>query len=164
MDALTAEEIRDSFVNAGSIDRERIPLPGLHEVLWDDREFLGWRDGSTAHRGYLVYWRDGRPIGVVLRAAESRLSGGSAMCSLCQIAQPAGQVRLFSALRAGEAGDAGDSVGTYICADLGCPTLIRIAPHGSPWDPNPDAVVAERGAGLVRRLDAFVSRVLAPRE
>ena len=158
---LTAEQLRDSFVNAGSIDRDRIPLPGLHEVLWDDREFLGWRDGSTAHRGYLAYWRADRVVGIVLRAAETRLAGGSAMCSLCQISQPAGQVRLFSALRAGDAGPAGDSVGAYICADLGCSLLIRIAPHGSPWDPNPDAVVADRGAGLLRRLDAFASRVLA---
>ncbi len=157
---LTAEQIRDSFVNAGSMDRERIPLPGLHEVLWEEREFLGWRDGSTAHRGYLVYWRDGRAVGMVLRAATTRLAGGAAMCSLCQIAQPAGQVRLFSAPRAGDAGDAGDSVGTYICADLGCSHLIRIAPHGSPWDPNPETVVADRGAGLLRRLDAFASKVL----
>jgi hypothetical protein len=161
MEALTAEQIRDSFVNAGSLERERIPLPGLHEVLWEDREFLGWRDGSTAHRGYLVYWRDDRPVGLVLRAAESRLAGGSAMCSLCQIAQPAGQVRLFSALRVGDAGHAGDTVGTYICSDLGCSLLIRVAPHGSPWDPNPEAVIADRGAGLMRRLDAFASRVLA---
>ncbi|QEO10506.1 FBP domain-containing protein [Protaetiibacter larvae] len=161
---LTAAEIRESFVNAGSIDPGRIPLPGLHEVVWEDREFLGWRDGSTAHRGYLVYWRDDAPLGIVLRAAETRLAGGSAMCSLCQIAQPAGQVRLFTALRAGGAGDAGDSVGTYICSDLGCPHLIRIAPHGSPWDPNPESVIATRAGGLVRRLDAFTAKVLAPRE
>ena len=164
MKALTAEQIRDSFVNAGSIDRDRIPLPGLHEVLWEDREFLGWRDGSTAHRGYLVFWRDDRPVGIVLRAAETRLGRGSAMCSLCQISQPAGQVRMFSAVRAGDAGHAGDSVGTYICSDLGCPHLIRMAPHGSPWDPNPDAVVAERAAGLSRRLGAFTAKVLAPRD
>ena len=160
---LSAADIRGSFVNTGSIDPERIPLPGLHEVIWSDREFLGWRDGSTAHRGYIVFHRDERPVGIVLRAAETRLPGGSAMCSLCQISQPAGQVRLFTALRAGDAGDAGDSVGTYICSDLGCPVLIRVAPHGSPWDPNPDGVVAERGAGLLRRLDAFVAKVLAPR-
>lgn len=160
---LTAADIRDSFVNAGGIDVDRIPLPGLHEVLWDEREFLGWRDGSTANRGYLVYWRDERAVGIVLRAAATRLAQGSAMCSLCQISQPAGQVRMFTALRAGDAGHAGDSVGTYICSDLGCPHLIRIAPHWSPWDPNPASVVAQRAAGLSRRLDAFASKVLAPR-
>ncbi|TXK17104.1 FBP domain-containing protein [Homoserinibacter sp. GY 40078] len=163
MRPLTASEIRSSFVNAGSIDPERIPLPGLHEMLWDEREFLGWRDGSTAHRGYIVFHADDGPIGIVLRAAANRLPGGAAMCSLCQTSQPAGQVRLFSAQRAGDAGDAGDSVGTYICSDLGCSTLIRMAPHGSPWDPNPEAVVVERAASLLRRLEAFTAKVLAPR-
>lgn len=160
MEALTAEQIRDSFVNADGIDRERIPLPGLHDVIWEEREFLGWLDGSTANRGYLVFWRDGVPIGFVLRGSSTRLTRGSAMCSLCHLTQPAGQVRMFSAQRAGEAGAAGNSVGTYICSDLGCPHLIRVAPHGSPWDPNPESVIAQRGAGLMRRLDAFASRVL----
>ena len=164
MRPLTSTEIRDSFVNAGSLDPGRIPLPGLHEVLWDEREFLGWRDGSTANRGYLVFWRGDRAVGIVLRAASTRLAGGSAMCSLCQISQPAGQVRLFTALRAGDAGEAGDSVGTYICSDLGCSHLIRMAPHGSPWDPNPETVVANRADGLARRLESFAAKVLTPRE
>ena len=69
---------------------------------------------------------------------------------------------MFSALRAGDAGRAGNSVGTYICADLGCPTLIRIAPHGSPWDPNPESVVAQRGARLLDRVNGFTNRVLTP--
>lgn len=161
---LDATEIRASFVNADTLDVERIPLPGLHEVMWEQREFLGWRDGSTANRGYLVYWRDGTPTGVVLRAAESRMPTGAAMCSFCHTTQPAGQVRLFSALRAGEAGRSGNSIGTYICADLGCPTLIRVAPHGSPWDPNPESVIAQRGARLLERVHGFTSRVLTPLE
>ena len=41
MRALTAEEIRRSFVNLEPADAERVPLPGLHEVVWEDREFLG---------------------------------------------------------------------------------------------------------------------------
>jgi hypothetical protein len=164
MNPLDASEIRASFVNADTIDVERIPLPGLHEVMWDEREFLGWRDGSTANRGYLVYWRDGTPVGIVVRAAESRMPAGAAMCSFCHTMQPAGQVRLFSALRAGEAGRSGNTVGTYICSDLGCPRLIRVAPHTSPWDPNPESVIAQRGAGLLQRIDGFTSRVLAPLE
>ncbi len=162
MKPLDAADIRASFVNAEGLDVEQIPLPGLHEVLWDEREFLGWRDGSTAHRGYLVYWRGDEPTGIVLRAASTRLPAGSAMCSFCSTAQPAGQVRLFSALRAGEAGRSGNSVGTYICADLGCPTLIRMAPHGSPWDPNPASVIEQRAGRMMERVDGFTSRVLAP--
>ncbi len=68
---------------------------------------------------------------------------------------------MFSAVRAGDAGRRGDSVGTYICADLACSLLIRIAPP-----PVRDAAVARRdrraarAAGLRSRLDAFVGRVL----
>ena len=157
---LTAEQIRDSFVNAGSLERERIPLPGLHEVLWEDREFLGWRDGSTAHRGYLVYWRDDRPVGLVLRAAESRLAGGSAMCSLCRIPQPSHQVTLFSAPRAGQAGREGSTVGTYICDDLACSHLIRILPPASDMQPSPEEILAGRAEGLVSRVEAFTADVM----
>lgn len=159
---LDAATIRASFVNADTIDVDRIPLPGLHEVIWEEREFLGWRDGSTARRGYLVFWRDGAPVGLVLQAAEARTRTATAQCSFCSITQPGGQVRMFSALRAGEAGRAGNSVGTYICADLGCPILIRIAPYGSPWDPNPESVVAQRGARLLDRVNGFTNRVLTP--
>ena len=109
MKPLTEADIRSSIVNATPAEIERMPLPGLHEVVWADREYLGWRDGSTARRGYLVYWRDGEPVGMVLRASESPLRPGAAMCSLCNTPQPSYQVTLFSASRAGEAGRAGVS-------------------------------------------------------
>jgi len=44
MKPLTAEEIRSSIVNASEAEIVAMPLPGLHEVLWDEREFLGWLD------------------------------------------------------------------------------------------------------------------------
>ena len=47
------------------------------------------------------------PLGLVLRAAESRPQVGAAICSLCNTQQPAGQVTLFSAAKAGEAGARG---------------------------------------------------------
>ena len=101
MKPLTDAEIRDSLVNAGPAEAERMPLPGLHEVLWSEREYLGWRDPGSPQRGYLAYWRDGRAVGVVLRASEARLQAGSAICSLCNTPQPAGQVTMFTAQRAG---------------------------------------------------------------
>ncbi len=67
---------------------------------------------------------------------------------------------MFSAARVGEAGRAGNSVGTYICADLACSLLIRIAPPSSAWQPDPGAVVADRSAALAARLEAFLGRVL----
>ena len=160
MKPLTDDEIRGSLVNVTAAEALRIPLPGLHEVVWAEREYLGWRDPGAANRGYLAYWRDGRPVGVVLRAAETRLQAGSAICSLCNTPQPAGQVTMFTAQRAGRAGERGDSVGTYICADLACSLLIRIAPPQYEMQPSPDVVVATRATRLAERLDAFVGRVL----
>ena len=160
MKPLTDADIRHSIVNASSVDAARIPLPGLHEVVWSEREYLGWRDPGSPQRGYLSYWRDGRPVSLVLRASESRLRGGSAICSLCNTPQPAGQVTMFTAARAGEAGERGDSIGTYICADLACSLLIRIAPPQYEMQPSPDVVVATRATRLAERVDNFVSRVL----
>jgi hypothetical protein len=160
MKALTESDIRGSFVNAAPDEALRMPLPGLHEMYWDDREYLGWRDPGSPQRGYVVSWQDGRAIGIVLRAAEARLQVGSAICSLCNTPQPAGQVTMFSAVRAGDAGRRGDSVGTYICADLACSLLIRIAPPQYEMQPSPDEIVAARAAVLQVRLDAFVGRVL----
>jgi len=160
MKALTEPDIRSSFVNASPEEAIRMPLPGLHEMYWDEREYLGWRDPSSPQRGYLVSWQEGRAIGIVLRAAGTRLEAGSAICSLCNTPQPAGQVTMFSATRAGDAGRRGDTVGTYICADLACSLLIRIAPPQYEMQPSPAEVVAARAAGLRTRLDAFVGRVL----
>jgi hypothetical protein len=161
MKPLTDADIRESLVNADPADAERMPLPGLHEVLWSEREYLGWRDPGSPQRGYLAYWRDGRAVGVVLRASDVRLQAGSAICSLCNTPQPAGQVTMFTAQRAGRAGERGDSVGTYICSDLACSLLIRIAPPQYEMQPSPDEVVAKRASQLSERLDVFVGRVLA---
>ena len=160
MRSLTEGQIRASLVNAAPGEAERMPLPGLHEVVWDDREYLGWRDPGALQRGYLVYWNGDEPIGIALRASEVRLRAGSAICSLCNTPQPAGQVTMFSAARAGDAGRAGNSVGTYICADLACSLLIRIAPPASDWMPQPAATIAERAAGLASRVRSFGGRVL----
>jgi hypothetical protein len=161
MQPLTESDIRASLVNATSGDAARMTIPGLHETVWEDREYLGWRDPRAIQRGYIVMWRDGQPVGIALRAAESRMSRGiSAMCSLCRTPQPADQVSLFTAPRAGEAGRNGNSVGTYICADLACSIIIRIAPPASDMHPAPEEIIASRAAGLTTRLEAFTAQVL----
>ena len=163
MKALTSDDIRSSFVNATREQLERMPLPGLHEMLWDDREYLGWRDPKASQRGYLVHWRDEQPIGIVLRASEFSLEHGiSAMCSLCRIAQPSSQVTLFTAPRAGQAGLDGNTVGTYICDDLSCSMLSRILPSPSDMQPAPEEILARRSASLLDRVDGFIDSVLKP--
>jgi hypothetical protein len=159
MRPLTETEIRESIVNAAPETVEHMPMPGLHEVVWEDREYLGWRDPSAPQRGYLVAWLGDEPVGIVLRAAGSRLQAGAAICSLCNTPQPGSQVTMFSAALAGEKGERGDSVGTYICADLSCSLLIRIAPPGSDLHPFPDELVARRAEGLRSRVTAFTERV-----
>lgn len=158
MRALTASEIRSSFVNLTDDDAARIPLPGLHEVIWEDREFLGWRDPSLASRGYLVHDSEGGPVGVVLRFTESSLRGGvPAMCSLCRSTQPATQVSLVSAPRAALDGA---SVGTYMCENLDCPHMIRMLPASSPWATGTGDLLEARSAGLLERVAGFTRNVV----
>lgn len=162
MQPVTEDQIRDSFVNTSAGDAKRLPMPGLHEVVWDEREYLGWHDAKAPQRAYLTVWRDGHPVSLVLRAAEHRVRPGiSAMCSLCHMPQPGPQVALFSAPRSGEAGRKGDTVGTYICADLGCSAIIRIAPPAAPMQLAPEEVVQRRIEGLRDRVEAFTASVLA---
>jgi hypothetical protein len=163
MQPLTEDEIRASFVNASGDVVGRMPLPGLHETVWEDREYLGWIDPTFAQRGYIVYWRDGKPFGIMLRSASSSMSRGiSAMCSLCRTHQPGSQVTLFTAPKAGKAGLDGNTIGTYICSDLACSTIIRIVPPSSSFLPNPAEVVGSRSSGLLTRLDSFTSELLKP--
>lgn len=99
MKPLNESDIRRSIVNASKGEIERMPLPGLHEVLWGEREYLGWRDHDAPLRGYLVHWADDRAVGIVLRASGARMRPGiSAMCSLCRTPQPSDQVTLFPRL------------------------------------------------------------------
>ena len=160
MKPLTEDDIREAIVNVEPREIERLTLPGLHEVVWEDREYLGWRDPGSPQRGYIVFWDGDEPVGIMVRAATSTLRPGPAMCSLCQTAQPSDQVVLFSAPRVGAAGIKGDSVGTYICADLGCSFLIRMA-TGAHGTADPSIVVAHRAAGLSARLASFAGRVRA---
>ena len=161
MKELTESEIRGSFVNATKGEIDRMPLPGLHEVIWADREYLGWRDPGAPLRGYLVHWLGDRPVGIILRASEIGLRHGiSAMCALCRTPQPGGQVTMFSAPKAGESGRNGNSVGTYICDDLACSIIIRILPAPHPMQPSSDEVLAKRTAGLVERVQNFTDSVL----
>ena len=83
----------------------------------------------------------------------------AAMCLLCQTAQAGDAVSLFTARRTGAAGRNGNTVGTYMCADLGCADRVRT--EIPPWlrDRDPAEVVAERTADLRERVTAFLGSV-----
>jgi FBP C-terminal treble-clef zinc-finger len=160
--AFSEQQVRRSFVNCSQGEAKAATLPRTFaETPWEDLVVLGWRDARAPLRGYLVVERDGKPVGVALRAAESRMSGArSVMCLLCQTPLTGAEVSLFTARRAGERGRQGNTVGQYICADLDCATRART--EVPPWlsERDPEEVAAERTAELAERLHGFVTAVL----
>ena len=159
MRPLTEDDVRSAFVNASPDELSVVALPTDFLLAdWDHLDFLAWRDPRTRGRGYVIAEVEGEPRGVVLRAADGTSSARSAMCNLCHTMQPADQVALFTARKAGDAGRAGDSVGTYICTDLSCHENVRLALPLAPSEVR--ASVDLRIDGTRRRTEAFVERVL----
>jgi hypothetical protein len=159
--ALTEQQVRRSFVNCSQGEAKALTLPKDFAVLdWAGLELLGWRDPRAPLRGYLVLDAPDGPVGIAVRAADTRMSSRTAaMCLLCQTARSGDAVSLFTARRTGEAGRNGDTVGTYMCADLACARRVRT--EVPPWlqDRDPAAVGAERAAELRQRGDGFVDAV-----
>jgi hypothetical protein len=161
MRPVTPEQISNCLINMSDDEISQMSIPGLHETLWDEREFLGWRDVNHRSRGYMVFWVGEELRGLMVRAADSAMPAGkSALCALCHTHQPAPQVSLFVAPKAGEAGKRGNTVGTYLCADLACSTIIRITPMASAEQPNPEKAIAVKASGMHQRLENFSKRVL----
>jgi hypothetical protein len=158
---LTEKQVRRSFVNCSRGEAEGLTLPrGFDALDWAELDVLGWRDPRAPLRGYLVLEVDDAPVGIAVRAADTRMSGRTAaMCLLCQTTQPGDGVSLFTARRVGEAGRNGNTVGTYICADLACSHRVRT--DIPPWlrERDPDEVVAERAGELRDRLLGFAGAV-----
>ncbi len=94
MRALTEKQVRRSFVNCSRGEAEAMTLPRTFaETPWEELVVLGWRDPRAPLRGYLVVQRDGGPVGVAVRAADTRMSSATpAMCLLCQTAQSGSDV------------------------------------------------------------------------
>ena len=146
-------------MNAADDELRLMALPSDFVLMdWDHLDFFAWRDPRTRGRAYVVAEVDDKPIGIVLRAAEGSSLARAAMCNLCHTMQPADQVSLFTARKAGSAGAHGDSVGTYICADLSCHETVRLAAPLAPSEIR--ASVDRRIDGARRRAEAFVERVL----
>jgi hypothetical protein len=150
---LSPADIRGSFVNASKGEASRVPMPGLHDVIWEHREYLGWRDQQSPQVG-------DRPLGLVLRASEFSLRPGiAAMCAWCRITRRSDEISLFSAPRAGQSGRDGNTIGTYACDDLACSHLIRVLPPAHDLI-DPEQLLATRIDGLVSRVQAFTADVM----
>jgi hypothetical protein len=160
--ALSADEIRRSFVNSSKSQVKAITMPaGLNELPWESLDFLGWRDAKAPARGYLVVPREDGVLGVALStAASGKPRRGTGLCDVCHTAHQVTDVSLFAARRAGAAGREGNTVGTYICADLACSLYVRGL--RDPEVPQGETVSPElRIERLGQRLETFLSRVLA---
>lgn len=161
MRPMTEDDIRASFVNVDDDELRLVAMPNDFVLVdWDHLDFLAWRDPRTRGRGYVLAEVDGSPAAVAMRAAEGTSRARSAMCNLCQTMQPADQVVLFTARKAGSAGARGGSVGTYICADLSCHENVRLAAPLAPSEVR--ANVDRRIDGTRRRVQTFVANVLDP--
>ncbi|WP_292836419.1 FBP domain-containing protein [Microbacterium sp.] len=158
MQPLTEEQVRSALVNATADERERLAVP-MSFVLadWDHLDFFAWLDPRARGRGYVIVERRGIPTGIVVRAAHGSRSH-AALCNMCHTMQPGNQVALFTARRAGAAGERGDSVGTYMCADLGCHENVRLAAPLAPSEVR--ASVDRRIDGTRQRVESFVDRVI----
>jgi hypothetical protein len=159
--ALTEKQVRRSFVNCSRGEAEGLALPRDFAGLdWPEVDLLGWRDPKAPLRGYLVVETDEGPVGISVRAADSRMSArNAAMCHLCQTPLTADAVSLFTARRAGVAGRNGNTVGTYICTDLACSTRVRTDIPAWLRERDPDEVIAERAAELRTRALGFLDSV-----
>ena len=161
MRPMTEHQVRRSFVNCSRGEAQGLTLPrGFADLDWAELDLLGWRDPKAPLRGYLVLDVADGPVGLAVRAADSRMSSGTAvMCLLCQTGQSGDAVSLFTARRTGEAGRSGNTVGTYICADLRCSDRVRT--EIPPWlqQRDPAEVVAERAADLRDRAEGFLAAV-----
>nr|WP_315268424.1 FBP domain-containing protein [Microbacterium lemovicicum] len=161
MRPMTESDVRESLANATADELKIVTMP--HDFLltdWDHLDFLAWRDPRAKGRGYVIAELDGQPAGVIVRAADGSSRARSAMCNICHTMQPADQVALFTARKAGSAGEHGDSVGTYMCADLSCHENVRLAMPLAPSEMR--ASVDRRIDGTRRRAESFVDRVLEP--
>jgi hypothetical protein len=161
---LTAEQIRASFVNTTRSRLKAMTMyPGLGDVDWQRRDYLGWTDSKAPARAYLVAPHADGIIGLELRRSQPPkvARAGSSMCDLCRSGHRRDDVALFVARKAGAAGRADNTVGAYICADLACSLYVRNLkdldlPQGDAMVPVGNRVNRLRG-----RLAAFVDRALA---
>ncbi|MGV9882828.1 FBP domain-containing protein [Streptomyces sp. NPDC003006] len=165
MESVSEKQIRASFVNCSKGEATRLTLPaGFAETVWSDLDFLGWRDPKAPERGYVVTWRDGKPVGIALRASTGPRKSllKSSICSVCVTPQSGSGITLLVAPKAGAAGRQGNTVGLYICADLACSLYVR-GKKTTVFARRLEESLApeEQNARTLRNLHGFLDQVLA---
>ncbi|GAA1863942.1 FBP domain-containing protein [Pseudonocardia ailaonensis] len=159
---MTAEtRIRRALANCTKGEASRLTLPPeIRELDLDALDdVVGWRDAKAPDRAVLLLPGSPEPAAVLLRAASNPV-GTTGMCALCRTTHSAGGTTLFTAARRGPEGRRGATVGTYVCADLGCRRHVRVGKATAALRPAPGLSVEERRAGLRERAAAFVGDVV----
>ncbi|MDN6302986.1 MAG: FBP domain-containing protein [Brachybacterium sp.] len=161
---LTESQIRTSFVNASKGDAKRARLPDLAAVDWDRLDLLGWQDAKRPTLHYVSLELDGEVATLMLRGAE-RPPAKKMLCSWCEDIVDGNRAAIFVAPLGGDAGRRGNTVGTSICADLGCSRNVRRAPAPYEVRSQDPALLAyhqeQKIAGLRERSSRFVRTVTA---
>ena len=160
MRPLSPAEIRSSFVNCSRGEAKRLTLPA--DPAWPDIDFLAWVDPKAEHNAYLLVPYGDGVVGLSLRSATPpKGSVRSGMCGWCLTTQPASDIALFSARKAGPAGKAGDTLGIYACRDLACDLYARAVRKPSVPQPAETLSRDDRVARLLAKVTRFVDQVLA---
>ncbi|MDJ0340376.1 FBP domain-containing protein [Streptomyces sp. H10-C2] len=165
MEPLVEQQIRASFVNCSKGEARRLNLPrNFADLPWADLDFLGWRDPGAPDRGYLVAPSRGELTGITLRIAPGARRNllRTSLCSICVTSHASGGVDLLVAPKAGPAGRNGNTIGTYMCADLGCSLYVRGKKKTALAQRFEESLTLEEQiARAVRNLDVFLGKVIA---
>ncbi|WP_189226554.1 FBP domain-containing protein [Saccharothrix coeruleofusca] len=162
MKPVTERDIRASFINCTKGEAKRLAVPkDLAGRPWEDLDFLGWQDPSSAERAYLITESGDGFVAVALRRATP--AAGQArrnMCSLCLTTHTGGGVSLMTARKAGRGGQAGNSVGAYMCSDLACSLYLRGKKDAGPGSRLHESLsLEEKVERTTANLAGFLARV-----
>ena len=157
---ISEKTIRASFVDASRRETSDLTLPtDLDRIVWDDLDFLGWRDPRIGRRAYVVVpTLDGDLVGVLFRQADAS-PRSRAQCSWCQDVTLPNDVVFWSAKRSGRSGRNGNTVGTLVCQDFQCSHNVRKLPPPAYEGYDVEAARLRRIEDLQLRAASFVAEV-----
>lgn len=158
--ALTEQQIRNSFLNASQRERNNLNLPeNFESLMWEELDFLGWRDRKFPGIGYVIAWVEGAPRGILFRHVEGRIRS-RAQCAWCEDVTLPNDVVYFTAKRPGAAGRNGNTIATLMCANFECSTNVRRPAPPAYLGFDVEAARAERMAGLQGHIRKFMQNML----
>lgn len=131
------------------IDRDQVHLPADIQFPLAVRDYTSWVEPS-GHRVYLVFEKNGVPMGVVFRRPNGPPMTPASMCQWCHTVRTGNAVSLLTASMSPDR-----SIGLYLCSRLNCREHILSGP--SVHDFNEGLSGHERVNEVVRRMRDFAS-------